>query len=159
MRLIIKRYGLPLVITLGVYTLLYLFCGKGTAYFNTAFFVALLYAILMRFADDIIDYEKDVAANKAPIKRHFLMIGGGLVAAIIMLLSALSAFWWLIMPLVLIGLLFVCKGVAADFLKPLFTPAVVIAVTISVFKWNIYTWILIAILIILDGILVYKRRK
>ena len=159
LRLILKRYGLPLVITLVVYTLLYLFSGKGAAYFNVGFFTAIAYALLMRFTDDILDYEKDVVADKAPIKRHILIFGVVVSVVLVVLLTVFSAFWWLLLPLVLVSLLFIVKGVAADLLKMLFTPTVIVALTISVFNFNVWVWILAAVVFILDGILIYKRRK
>ena len=157
--LILKRYGVPILITFGVYTAFYFLCGKDTKYINVGLWIALLYACLMRFCDDITDYEKDVKADKAPIKRSVLIIGVCLATIAIFLLTAFGGVWWMLLPLVLISLLFILKGLPADIIKPFFTPTVVLVLTISVFEINLFTWILSALLVIIDGLFVYKGRK
>ena len=164
MRLIFRRYGLPIAFTLGVYTLLYLFCGKDVdgqraPYMNAGLWIAIFYALLMRFSDDILDYEKDKAADKAPIKKNILCISACVAFVTILLLVALCSLWWLLLPLVWIGLLFVVKGVGRELIKPFFTPTVVVTLTATVFFVNVFTWIFAAVLIVADGALIYKRRK
>ena len=158
-KLIIKRYGLPILITLVIYTALYFLCGKGVPYVNKGLWIALLYACLMRFCDDVNDYEEDVKLGKAPIEKDILTWGVMVAVFVIVLLSMIGAFWWLILPLVLIELLLILKGLAADIIKPFFTPAVIITLTICVFEINIFTWILSVVLMIADGVLVFRRRK
>jgi hypothetical protein len=167
MRLILRRYGLPIAFTLGVYTLLYFFCGAGVKntdgtdipYCNAGFWIAVLYAVLMRFTDDILDYEKDKAANKAPIKKNILYVGGGVATAAIVTLVAVFSLLWLLLPIVWIGLLFVVKGGDREIIKPFFTPAVVLTLAASVFCLNAFAWILAAVLILADSVLILQRRK
>lgn len=155
----LKRYGLPIVITVCVYTLLYFLFKSEVGYFNAGFAIALLYAFLIRFADDIVDYEKDLKNDKILLKRKPLIILGCVTAASILVLAIVFKLYLMLLPLINIALIFLVKNPIGDFLKPLFTPAVVVTLSLSIFKVNGLLWPVVAMLILVDAILVFGRRK
>ena len=155
----LKRYGLPIVITVCIYTLLYFLFQSEAGYFNAGLAIALLYAFLIRFADDIVDYEKDLKNDKILLKRKPLIILGCVTAAAILVLAIVFKLYLMLLPLINIALIFLVKNPIGEFLKPLFTPAVVVTLSLSIFKVNYLLWPVVAMLILVDAILVFGRRK
>lgn len=158
-RIIIKRYTPLLPIAVSLYTLMYFLCGKGTAYIGAGFWTACLYAFMMRFCDDVADYQKDLQNGKAPIKLFWLACGATVSLIGIVLFSVLLKMWWLLLPCALIILPLAVGAKRMDWIKPFFTPSIIIAITLSVFTINIWMWILSLILGVLDGVLIFIKNK
>ena len=158
-RIIIKRYAPLLPAAIGIYTLLYFLCGKGAVYVGVGFFAASLYALMMRFCDDIADYQKDLEKGKAPIKLLWLSCGATFALISVVLFSVFFKMWWLLLPCVLIIVPIAVGKKKIDWIKPFFTPSIIIAITLSVFTMNIWVWILALIIGVLDGLLIFIKSK
>lgn len=159
LRIIIKRYAPLLPIAIGLYTLLYFLCGKGTAYMGAGLWTACLYAFMMRFCDDIADYQKDLQNDKAPIKLLWLSCGATVALIGVVLFSVLLKMYWLLLPCVLIILPLAVGKKKIDWIKLFFAPSIMIAITLSVFAMNIWVWILSLIVGVLDGVLIFIKSK
>lgn len=159
MLLAFKRYGLPLFITVCIYTLVYFVCKSETEYFNAGLVISLLYAFLMRFTDDIVDYDKDLKEGKTLLKRNVLIVSEAVTALAVVVLAAVFEVYLMLIPLIDIGLILLFKKRIGEFFKPLFTPTVIITLALSLFKVNYLLFIIVAVLTVFDGILVLKGRK
>lgn len=158
-QILLKRYAPLLPIAVLIYTLLYVVCGIDGTYIGVGFWAACLYAFMMRFCDDIADYEKDVANGKAPIKLLWLSCGATAMLLGVVAISVILKLWWLLMPCAIIVLPLAVGKNKIDWIKPLFTPAIMLAIALSVFEINIYVWILAVLIGVADGILILVKRK
>ena len=158
-KIIVRRYAPLLPIAIGVYTLLYFLCGGGGLYIGVGFWMSCFYAFMMRFCDDIADYQKDLENNKAPLNLIWLSCGATAMLTGTILLSVIFKLWWLLLPCGLIITPLALGKKKSDWIKPLFAPTIVLAIAVSVFKINLFRWIFAIIVGVADGLLIFVKRK
>ena len=157
--IVCRRYCLPILFTLALYSLLYYFCGKGGGYVNAGLWIVLFYAENIRFGDDIADFDKDIKDGKAVINLPFLYVFWGVTLGAIITLTVIFSMWWLLLPLPFIVTPPLLKNKKTDWIKPFFTPLIALTVTVSLWELNLIVWLLSAVLFFADVLLLYKRRK
>ena len=76
MKLFIKKYIMPIIITFSLYSILYVLRDKDISanYINITLCICMCFAILIRLFDDIVDYNKDLIDNKIIFKKRNLII-------------------------------------------------------------------------------------
>ena len=157
---LLKRYGMPLVLSVVLYSATYFIFGEGSRYSGVGLALAVLLAYLIRICDDIGDYEKDRRRGKAPIRRELLIILCALAAVGVCALALLRGVYLMIIPVAVIAAQLLIKEKYRDIIKPLFLPVTVTALVLSFFTPNLWLSAVLPALIIIDVILiVYKRKK
>ena len=158
--ILIKRYGMPLVVAVCLYSATYFIFGEGFRYIGTGFWLSVLLSYLIRICDDIGDYESDRAKGKAPIHKGILMAVGALCLSVFFALTLIAKAYPMMISLLVILLQFLINDKYRDVIKPLFMPCIVITVVLSFFTPNPWLYVIVPILIISDVILiVYKRHR
>jgi len=158
MKLAIKRYALPPLLAICLYTLLYFIFGINTGYFNAGVVICILYSFSMRFTDDISDYEKDKENNKALLSKNTLYVLLIISTVGIILLALFFSLYLTLIPLIILSILFIFPKIG-EYFKPLFVPSIMIVICFSLFSVNYVLWILVGLLTIADAFLVFKRRR
>ncbi len=155
--ILIKRYGMPLVAAVALYSVIYFVFGNGSGYIGMGLALSVLSAYLIRICDDIGDYERDKSKGRAPIGKKALTAMAILaVLANFSLALIAKAYLMLISPIVIL-LQFLINDKYREVIKPLFMPTIVITVVFSFFSPNLWLYVIVPILIISDIILiVYK---
>ena len=158
--ILIKRYGFPLLLSLALYTAVYFLFGNGSPYLGIALALSVILSYVIRICDDIGDYEKDRAQGQAPIRKSILVVMMVAALSVFGILTLVAkAYIMLISPTVIL-LQFLIKDKYRDIIKPLFLPAIVVALVLSFFTPNFWLFVTVPILIISDVILiVFKRRR
>ena len=155
---LLKRYGLPPVIAVALYTVTYALFGRGEAFLNPGALLAVLLALQIRVCDDLADYEADRQRGKAPLSRRILM-GMLITTALEVVATAIaSRGYGMLIPLGLILLQFALPGKYRDWLKPLFMPAIVGTLVWSFFEWNPWIWVVLPVLVAADLILIMVKK-
>lgn len=157
--MLIKRYGVPLAVSLALYSLLYVLAGDGVPYWNPALLWAVLLSYLIRLCDDLADYEADAAAGKAPVGKKMLFVLTGLTFLILILTSLLARGWWVLLPAALIPGTLAVSGKSQLFLKPLFVPTILLSLAATSFRLNIWVYILSAVMLAGDVLLICIKEK
>lgn len=158
--LLIKRYGMPLVLTAALYSIIYALFGSSAPYVGAGLGVVLALAYLMRVCDDICDYEKDKAQGKAPLSRGVLIMLCCLLAASALTLSLISALYGMLLPLALILLQLALPARWHVLIKPLFLPATVIALVYGSFAPNAWVLVPAVVLAVADvALILIKERR
>ncbi len=158
--ILIKRYGMPLVVAVVLYSIIYLIFGEGFQYIGMGLWLSVLLSYLIRICDDIGDYESDRAKGKAPIHKGILMAMGASCVLAFLSLTLIAKAYPMMISLLVILLQFLINDQYRDVIKPLFMPTVVITVVLSFFAPNPWLYVIVPILIISDVILiVYKRHR
>lgn len=155
---LLKRYGLPPVIAVALYTVTYALFGRGEAFLNPGALLAVLLALQIRVCDDLADYEADRQRGKAPLSPRILM--GMLIttALEVVAIAIASRGYGMLIPLGLILLQFVLPGKYRDWLKPLFMPAIVGTLVWSFFEGNPWLWVVLPVLVAADLILIMVKK-
>lgn len=157
--MLIKRYGMPLVLTGVLYTTVYLLFGRSAPYFGAELAVVLLQAYLIRTCDDLCDYQSDKQAHKAPISRPVLILlccflGMGALAVSL----AFARYLLLLPPCLILVQLILPKG-CRELIKPLFLPCMVITLVYEAFTPSAWVYAVAGVLLVADAmIILYKRR-
>ena len=158
--ILVKRYGTPLILSVALYSAIYLIFGCGLPYFGMGLVLSVLLGYLMRICDDIGDYEKDKSQGRAPICKEILMGIGASMICVFVILTLISQAYTMVVALWVILLQFFINDKFRDVIKPIFMPAIVVTLVISFFTPNHWLFVIVPILIILDIILiVFKRRR
>jgi len=158
--MLIKRYVIPLVTAVGLYSVVYFLFGAGSRYIGMGFWLSVLLSYLIRICDDIVDYEIDKDNGKAPIHKGILMALGALCVSASFVLILTSRAFLMIGSLLVILLQFLINDKYRDVIKPFFIPTIVVDVVISFFVPNPWLYVLVPIFIVSDVILIiYKRRR
>ncbi len=158
--ILIKRYAMPLVAAVGLYSVIYFIFGLGFRYIGMGFWLSVLLSYLIRICDDIGDYESDRAEGKAPIHKGILMAMGALCVSSFLALVLIAKAYPMIISLLIVLFQFFINDKYRDVIKPLFMPTIVITVVLSFFAPNPWLYVIVPVLIISDVILIlYKRRR
>lgn len=157
--MLIKRYGVPLAVSLALYSLLYVLAGDGVPYWNPALLWAVLLSYLIRLCDDLGDYEADAAAGKAPVGKKTLFALTGLTLLILILTALLARGWWVLLPAALISGTLAVPGKGQWFLKPLFVPTILLSLAATSLRLNIWVYILSAAMLAGDVLLICIKEK
>ena len=155
---LLKRYGLPPVIAVALYTVTYALFGRGEAFLNPGALLAVLLALQIRVCDDLADYEADRQRGKAPLSRSTLIVLLIFMALAIAATAIASRGCGMLIPLGLILLQFALPGKYRDWLKPLFMPAIVGTLVWSFFEWNPWIWVLLPVLVAADVVLIVVNK-
>lgn len=155
---LLKRYGLPPVIAVALYTVTYALFGRGEAFLNPGALLAVLLALQIRVCDDLADYEADRQRGKAPLSRSTLIVLLIIMALAIAATAIASRGCGMLIPLGLILLQFALPGKYRDWLKPLFMPAIVGTLVWSFFEWNPWIWVLLPVLVAADVVLIVVNK-
>lgn len=155
---LLKRYGLPPVIAVALYTVTYALFGRGEAFLNPGALLAVLLALQIRVCDDLADYEADRQRGKAPLSRSTLIVLLIIMALAIAATAIASRGYGMLIPLGLILLQFALPGKYRDWLKPLFMPAIVGTLVWSFFEWNPWIWVLLPVLVAADVVLIVVNK-
>lgn len=158
MKLIIKRYFFPPIITVLIYTLLYLFSSEKTHYLNAGFFVSLLFAYFIRLADDFCDYNEDLKSGKNILNLKTLLIIGVFCITVIVCLCVIFKYWLFFIPLIIVLSTAIFKKYLT-FLKPIFLPSIILPLSYYLFNIDLFVYILCLVLFVIDVFLVVKGRK
>ena len=157
--LFLKRYLLPLIFALFLYSIVYLIANTNALFLNFGTGICLLYGLLLRVIDDFKDYEKDLNKGKKLFNLHTLKVLLVVILLLIILLCVFSRLYLMLIPLALHFALFVKNEKIGDFLKPFLVPSIIITLSISLFSFKLEILILSLICVVLDFILVIYRRK
>ncbi len=158
--LLIKRYGMPPVLTAVLYSIIYALFGSSAPYFGAGLGVVLALAYLMRVCDDICDYDKDKELGKAPLSRGILIVLCCLLAATALVLSLMAALYGMLLPLSLILLQLALPARWHKLIKPLFLPATVIALVYGSFAPNAWVLVPAVVLAAMDvALILIKERR
>ena len=158
--ILIKRYGFPLVLSFALYSVIYLIFGMGSPYFGIGLALSVLLSYFIRICDDILDYKKDRAAKKAPIRKGILTLMGAVVLFAFVILTFIKESHLMFIPPAIIAAQFLINEKYRDFIKPLFLPATVITLVFSFFTPSLWLLALVPILTVSDIVLiVYKRHR
>lgn len=155
---LLKRYGLPPVIAVALYTVTYALFGRGEAFLNPGALLAVLLALQIRVCDDLADYEADRQRGKAPLSRSTLIVLLIIMALAIAATAIASRGCGMLIPLGLILMQFALPGKYRDWLKPLFMPAIVGTLVWSFFEWNPWIWVVLPVLVAADLILIMVKK-
>lgn len=155
---LLKRYGLPPVIAVALYTVTYALFGRGEAFLNPGALLAVLLALQIRVCDDLADYEADRQRGKAPLSRSTLIVLLIFMALAIAATAIASRGYGMLIPLGLILMQFALPGKYRDWLKPLFMPAIVGTLVWSFFEWNLWIWVLLPVLVAADVVLIVVNK-
>ena len=155
---LLKRYGLPPVIAVALYTVTYALFGRGEAFLNPGALLAVLLALQIRVCDDLADYEADRQRGKAPLARSTLIVLLIIMALAIAATAIASRGYGMLIPLGLILMQFALPGKYRDWLKPLFMPAIVVTLVWSFFEWNPWICVLLPVLVAADLILIMVKK-
>lgn len=156
----IKRYGMPLVLTAALYSIIYALFGGSAPYFGAGLGVVLMLAYLMRVCDDISDYDKDKAQGRAPLSRGILILLCCLLAASALVLSLIAALYGMLVPLALILLQLALPGRWHVLIKPLFLPATVVALVYGSFVPHAGVLLAAVVLAVMDvALILIKERR
>lgn len=155
---LLKRYGLPPVIAVALYTVTYALFGRGEAFLNPGALLAVLLALQIRVCDDLADYEADRQRGKAPLSRSTLIVLLIIMALAIAATAIASRGCGMLIPLGLILMQFALPGKYRDWLKPLFMPAIVGTLVWSFFEWNPWIWVLLPVLVAADVVLIVVNK-
>ena len=156
--ILIKRYGTPLILSVVLYSVIYLIFGNGSPYFGMGLVLSVILGYLMRICDDIGDYEKDKAKGKTPIRKEILIVMGALATSVFLILTLISKAYPMAISLWVILLQFFITDKYRDIIKPLFMPVIVIALVISFFAPGFWLAVIVPILIIFDIVLIVLKR-
>ena len=158
--ILLRRYGLPLLFAVGLYSILYALFGLQTNYLNAGLFMSLLFSYLIRVTDDIGDYAKDRAKGSAVLSKKALTVLAVGIGTALLLLILLFGLYLMFIPLVIIAVQLLIRERLRDWIKPLFLPSIVLTLVYSVFTADFRIYIIAALLIVLDVLLIlYKKRK
>lgn len=159
LKLILKRYLLPLIIVVSCYSLLYLFSKNATKiYFNDSLFMIIIYSYALRFLDDFIDYNKDLEVGKVFFNKWLsLSLFSFLMVAFLALVFLSKSYFYLFLILML-GLLFI-KNKYLSFLKLLIAPLICILLAFYELRFNWFLILVLVILVIADGYLIILTNK
>lgn len=155
---LLKRYGLPPVTAVALYTVTYALFGRGEAFLNPGALLAVLLALQIRVCDDLADYEADRQRGKAPLSRSTLIVLLIIMALAIAATAIASRGCGMLIPLGLILMQFALPGKYRDWLKPLFMPAIVGTLVWSFFEWNPWIWVLLPVLVAADVVLIVVNK-
>ena len=155
---LLKRYGLPPVIAVALYTVTYALFGRGEAFLNPGALLAVLLALQIRVCDDLADYEADRQRGKAPLSRSTLIVLLIIMALAIAATAIASRGCGMLIPLGLILMQFALPSKYRDWLKPLFMPAIVGTLVWSFFEWNPWIWVVLPVLVAADLILIMVKK-
>ena len=150
--ILIKRYGTPLILSVVLYSVIYLIFGNGSPYFGMGLVLSVILGYLMRICDDIGDYEKDKAKGRTPIRKEILIVMGALILTLISKAYPMAISLWVIL------LQFFITDKYRDIIKPLFMPVIVITLVISFFAPGFWLAVIVPILIIFDIVLIVLKR-
>ena len=155
---LLKRYGLPPVIAVALYTVTYALFGRGEAFLNPGALLAVLLALQIRVCDDLADYEADRQRGKAPLSRSTLIVLLIIMALAIAATAIASRGYGMLIPLGLILMQFALPGKYRDWLKPLFMPAIVVTLVWSFFEGNPWLWVVLPVLVAAVFILIMVKK-
>lgn len=156
MRIFLRKYVLILLISIFIYTTLYLLKINDISYFNFNFYNILIITLLIRLFDDYNDYEKDVINKKTVFKKEVicLLICLCFILSIVFIILTKNYLLFCILGLLLISLF--KKLVILKYLKALYIPILIIGL-MSIFGFNIIYIIIAVILGIGDLLLIYIK--
>ena len=158
--ILIKRYGLPIVVAVVIYSLIYFIFGAGYRYFGVGMALSVFLSYLIRICDDIGDYESDKAKGKAPMRKWMLITLGAVAVTASICLMLTSRAYYMLAAISIILLQFLIKERYRDVIKLLFVPIIVITLVVSFFEPNFWLYVIVPILIVADALLiVYKRKR
>ena len=156
--LAIKRYLLPGVLAACSYLIMGVVFSSVDGLYVAGLVVTVLMAYLIRLCDDVLDFEGDQRVGKALIGRKtlvFLVLG---VFFALLCLALFFALYWMMLPLITLSVQFLIKEKYRDFIKPLFLPAILIALFNTVFFYSRWIPLLIAVVIVFDIIIILRKR-
>lgn len=154
----LKRYGIPPIIAVCLYSFMYFLFGRDTHFFNIGIVFCLLFSYLIRVSDDICDHKKDVEARKAPLNIKALVTLECIVLIAVILLSVIFRFWMMLVPTAVIMAQFAIKERHRNCIKPFFLPSIVITLVYSMFEGNCWLYVVVVVLTAVDVILIIRKR-
>ena len=156
----IKRYGMPLFLAVGLYTVIYFIFGYGKYYyFDMGLFMSVIMAYLIRICDDICDYEADRARNRAPIPKKALIVACIAIATVMLALSLIFKAYFMLIAIFLILIQFAIRDKYRSIIKPLFMPTIAVALVFAFFKPDWRLILVASVLIIFDVILILLKGR
>ena len=153
----IRRYVLPGVLAAGTYLLLGAVFPVRRLYI-AGLLITVLTAYFIRVCDDISDHERDAQSGKAPIGKKALIAMAVALSAVLAGIALYFALYLTVLPLFVIAAQFLLKEKYRDLIKPLFIPVILITLFCTVFAYSHFVWIPIAAVVILDTLLILKKR-
>lgn len=157
--LLIKRYGIPLVLTAVLYSFIYALFGRSAPYYGAGLAVVLLQAYLIRVCDDFCDYQRDRQEGKAPVGRGVLIALCCALGTSSLLLALFCGLYLMLIPLALILIQLALPERWRDIIKPFFLPAIVITLVYSTFEENAWVFAVASVLAVADVILILIKKK
>ncbi len=156
MKLFLRKYVLVLLISISIYTILFLLKKNEISYFNFDFYNILIISLLIRLFDDYVDYEKDVINKKMVFKKPVIITLICLLFTVSIAFVILSENYLFlsILGLLLLDLFKEIKFI--KYLKILYIPLLIMGLT-NIFGFNIIYIIIAVILGIGDLVLIYRK--
>lgn len=156
MKLFLRKYVLVLLISISIYTILFLLKKNEISYFNFDFYNILIISLLIRLFDDYVDYEKDVINKKMVFKKPVIITLICLLFTVSIAFVILSENYLFlsILGLLLLNLFKEIKFI--KYLKILYIPLLIMGLT-NIFGFNIIYIIIAVILGIGDLVLIYRK--
>lgn len=156
--LAIKRYVLPGVLAFLAYWLLGLLFSAAPGLYWAGLAAAILFAYLVRFCDDISDFPRDLARNKVLLGRKMLILLACVTGLALVGIAIGFQLYWLMLPPGLVAAQFLLTEKYRDWLKPLFLPAILVALFLTVFAFTPFVFLFTGIAILVDIILIVRKR-
>jgi hypothetical protein len=156
MKLFLRKYVLVLLISISIYTILFLLKKNEISYFNFDFYNILIISLLIRLFDDYVDYEKDVINKKMVFKKPVIitLICLLFTVSIAFVILSKNYLFLSILGLLLLDLFKEIKFI--KYLKILYIPLLIMGLT-NIFGFNIIYIIIAVILGIGDLVLIYRK--
>ena len=156
MKLFLRKYVLVLLISISIYTILFLLKKNEISYFNFDFYNILIISLLIRLFDDYVDYEKDVINKKMVFKKPVIitLICLLFTGSIVFIILSKNYLFLSILGLLLLNLFKEIKFI--KYLKILYIPLLIMGLT-NIFGFNIIYIIIAVILGIGDLVLIYRK--
>lgn len=152
--LLIKKYLLPIVLSVFLYTILYIF-DFTKSYFSIYLIKLILFIILIRVIDDIKDFEKDTLRNRCVFNKKTLI---GLLISLIVILFTITFYYQ--SYLLLVSIIFIIIGNLKfkyfKYFKSLFLPSVIIFISYYYFGINYYC-VVFSLLIFIGDLYLIKK--
>lgn len=150
-KLLLKRYFLPLILVVIIYSLVFFIFGKDQ-YFNIGLIMSILFFYLVRLVDDFFDYDKDLGDNKVLFSKKILNILICLLGLIYIFCSIFFGYYYFLFLLILILLSIIFR-----YAKVLFIPSVIWLIIFYEMSFNYAYFIISLSFIIIDLYLIRKE--
>ena len=156
--ILVKRYVIPLVISVVLYSAVYFLFGIDSQYMNIGLVLSVLLSYLIRICDDMGDYEKDKEKGRAPITPKVLAVLCIITVLAFSVLTVVAEKYLMFIPLLTVLSQFLISEAFRDIIKPIYMPSIVICLVFSFFTPSFWLYVAVPILVVSDiALIVYKR--